>query len=61
MNETRQPRLVSRDVLQAYLDRQPTIHHRILVIEDATGEIKYLETTQVDGEPPIVYHNPADS
>lgn len=54
-NERAKPRLVSREVLQAHLDRQPDIKHKVFVRENrVTGEAVYLEVTQVGDQPPVV-------
>ena len=46
---------VSKEVLQAYLDRQPEHQHRVLAVTDGvTGETQYLEATKNHTLPVVI-------
>jgi hypothetical protein len=56
-------KLVSKEVLQAYLDRQPEHRHTMLANVKVAGEevvgLEVLtETTQLNGQPPVVLNTP---
>jgi hypothetical protein len=60
-NEKAKGKLVSKEVLQAYLDRQPEHQHRVLAVTDeVTGETKYLEATQTSTQPVEVHKAPEE-
>ena len=53
-------KLVSREILQAYLDRQPGVHYKASFAVDEAGEAEYLEATQTGTQPPVVRKAPEE-
>jgi hypothetical protein len=60
-NEKARGKLVSREVLQAYLDQQPEHQYRCLAVTDeATGKPEYLEVAQTGTQPAEVHKAPEE-